>query len=60
MTTTLGPDQAFAFVPKALSTAASEVARLVISVSGARATVAGVTVEVYRIEMSPSGNATPG
>ena len=60
MTATLGPDQAFAFVPKALTTAASEQARLVISVSGARAAVGGVAVEVYRLEMSPSGNASAG
>lgn len=60
MTATLGPDQAFAFVPKALATAASELARVVISVSGARAAVGTVAVEVYRLEMSPSGNATAG
>jgi hypothetical protein len=54
MSATLGPDQAFAFVPKALATAASEQARLVISVSGAPAAVGGVGVEVYRLEMSPS------
>jgi hypothetical protein len=60
MTATLGPDQAFAFVPRSLTTAASEQARVVISVSGARAAVGTVTVEVYRLEMSPSGNSSPG
>lgn len=56
MTTTLGPDAAFAFVPHALQTAANERARLVISVSGARAAVNTVSTEVYRLELSPSGN----
>ena len=56
MSTTLGPLGAFAFVPKVLTTAASENASVVIRVSGARAAVGKVTVEHYRLEMSPSGN----
>jgi hypothetical protein len=60
MSATLGPDQAFAFVPKALGTAASESARVVIRVSGARAAVGKTTVEVFHLEMSPSGNVSPG
>jgi hypothetical protein len=57
MRATLGPLQAYAFVPSALTTAASERAGVVISVTGARAAVGKVTTEHYRIEMSPSGDA---
>lgn len=57
MSATLGPLGAFAFVPKVLTTAASERASVVIRVSGARAAVGTVTVEHYRLEMSPSGNS---
>ena len=56
MSVTLGPLGAFAFVPKVLTTAASENASVVIRVFGARAAVGKVTVERYRLEMSPSGN----
>ena len=56
MSATLGPLGAFAFVPPVLTTAASERASVVIRVVGARAAVGEVTVEHYRLEMSPSGN----
>jgi hypothetical protein len=59
MSTTLGPLGAFAFVPKALTTAPSEQANVVIRVSGARAAVGKTTVERYRLRMSPSGNTKP-
>ncbi len=55
MSTTLGPLQAYAFVPSALTTAPSERAGVVISVAGARAAVGKVTTEHFRLEMSPSG-----
>jgi len=56
MTATLGPDGAFAFVPRALVTAASERARVVIDLGGARAAAHATAREVYLLEMSPSGN----
>jgi hypothetical protein len=56
MSATLGPLGAFAFVPKALTTAPSEQANVVIRVFGARAAVGKTTVERYRLKMSPSGN----
>jgi hypothetical protein len=56
MRATLGPLQAYAFAPSDLTTAASERAAVVISVTGARAAVGKVTVEHYLLEMSPSGN----
>ena len=56
MRATLGPLEAYAFVPNALTTAASERAGVVISVIGARAAVGKVTTEHFRLEMSPSGN----
>jgi hypothetical protein len=59
MSATLGPLGAFAFVPKALATAPSEQANVVIRVFGARAAVGKATVERYRLRMSPSGNTTP-
>jgi hypothetical protein len=55
MRATLGPLRAYAFVPSDLTTAASERARVVISVTGARAAVGKVTIEHYQLEMSPSG-----
>jgi hypothetical protein len=55
MRATLGPLQAYAFVPSDLTTAASERAEVVISVTGARAAVGKVTIEHYVLEMSPSG-----
>ncbi|MGH3732313.1 MAG: hypothetical protein ACRDVC_02900 [Acidimicrobiales bacterium] len=56
MSATLGPLGAFAFAPNPFSTAASEQASVVIRVFGARAAVGKVTVERYRLKMSPSGN----
>jgi hypothetical protein len=60
MTATLGPLGAFAFVPDVLTTAPSERASVVIRVFGARAAVGKVSVEHYRLEMSPSGNTKQG
>jgi len=60
MSATLGPLGAFAFVPGPLTTAPSEQANVVIRVLGARAAVGKVTVERYRLRMSPSGNTKPG
>jgi hypothetical protein len=54
MSTTLGPQEAYAFVPDVVKTAPSEQARVVIIVTGARAAVGKVTTETYRLEMSPS------
>ncbi len=56
MTATLGPDAAYAFVPRALVTSPSERATLVIRVLGVRAAVGKVSEEHFRLEMSPSGN----
>jgi hypothetical protein len=56
MRVTLGPLEAYAFVPDDLATAASERAGVIITVAGARAAVGKVTTEHYRLEMSPSGN----
>jgi hypothetical protein len=60
MSTTLGPMGAYAFVPKTLATAPSEQARIIVHVIGARAAVGKLTTEVFRLEMSPSGNTAPG
>jgi hypothetical protein len=57
MHATLGPLEAYAFVPPLLTTAASERAGVVITVTGARAALGKVTTEHYRLEMSPSGNS---
>jgi hypothetical protein len=54
--TTLGPLQAYAFVPMSFRTAASERARVVLTLSGAPTASGKVTSETYRMEMSPSGN----
>jgi hypothetical protein len=54
MTTTLGPLQAYAFVPNPLTTVASEQARVVLVLTGAPAASGMVTHETYRLEMSPS------
>ena len=59
MTTTLGPLGAYAFVPKALTTAPSEQARIIVHVIGARAARGKLTTEIFRLEMSPSGNTAP-
>jgi len=56
LSTTLGPLGAFAFVPKALTTAPSEQARVILHVVGAPAAPGTSTVEEFRLEMSPSGN----
>jgi hypothetical protein len=56
MHATLGPLGARAFVPQGLVTAASEQARVVLHVTGAPAAAGTLTTEVYRLEMSPSGN----
>jgi hypothetical protein len=58
LTSTLGPSQAYAFVPRPVRTAASERARVVVSLSGAPAAAGMVTSETYQMEMSPSGNAS--
>jgi hypothetical protein len=58
-TATVGPLQGFAFTIAPLRTAASEQARVVISVVGARAARGKVTTETFRLEMSPSGNPAP-
>ncbi len=57
MSATLGPLGAYAFVPKVLTTAASERARVVLRVEGARAARGMATVETFQLVMSPSGNA---
>ncbi len=56
MHATIGPLEAYAFVPENLTTAANERAGVVITVAGARAAVGMVTTEHYRLELSPSGN----
>jgi hypothetical protein len=55
--TTLGPQGAFAFAPRALRTAASERARVVVMLSGAPAAAGMLISETYQLEMSPSGNS---
>lgn len=55
--TTLGPQQAYGFVPGVLRTAASERARVVITISGAPAASGMVISETYQLEMSPSGHS---
>jgi hypothetical protein len=57
LTTTLGPLAAYAFVPRALRTAASERARIVLTLTGAPSAAGMVTAETYQLEMSPSGNS---
>jgi hypothetical protein len=57
LTATLGPLGAYAFVPRPLRTAASERARVVITLSGAPAATGMVTSETYQLEMSPSGGS---
>lgn len=55
MRATLAPLQGYAFVPKSLTTAASEQARVVLRVTGAPAAAGEVTTEVFRLVLSPSG-----
>jgi hypothetical protein len=57
MKATIGPLGAYAFVPGAIHTAASERARVVVTVSGAQAASGKVTTETYQMEMSPSGTS---
>ena len=57
MKATLGPLDAYAFVPGSILTAASERARVVLTVTGAQAASGKVTTETYQMEMSPSGNS---
>jgi hypothetical protein len=56
MTTVLGPQRAYAFVPKLLVTQASERARLVITVAGAPSAQNMTRKRIFRVVMSPSGN----
>jgi hypothetical protein len=56
MNTVLGPLQSFAFVPKLLTTQASERATLVIKVAGAPSAINMTRARTYRVIMSPSGN----
>ncbi|MCU1363059.1 MAG: hypothetical protein JWM55_887 [Acidimicrobiaceae bacterium] len=60
LSTTLGPMGAYAFVPKVLTTAPGEQARVIFHVMGARAALGTLTTELFRLEMSPSGNTAPG
>ena len=57
MKATLGPLGAFAFVPGAIHTVASERARVVLTLSGAPASSGKVTTETYQLKMSPSGTS---
>jgi hypothetical protein len=56
MSTVLGPLQSFAFVPKLLTTRASEQATLVIKVAGAPSAINMTRSRTFRVIMSPSGN----
>jgi hypothetical protein len=60
MTTVLGPMRAYAFVPKLLTTQASERARLIIAVAGAPTAPNMTRKRIYGVVMSPSGNTTRG
>jgi hypothetical protein len=60
MTTVLGPMRAYAFVPKLLTTRASERARLIIAVAGAPTAPNMTRKRIYGVVMSPSGNTTRG
>jgi hypothetical protein len=56
MSTVLGPLQSYAFVPKLLTTQASERATLVIKVAGAPSATNMTRSRTFRVIMSPSGN----
>jgi hypothetical protein len=56
MTTVLGPLQSFAFIPKLLTTQASEQATLIIKLAGAPSALNMTRSRIYRVIMSPSGN----
>ena len=60
MTATIGPQQAYAFVPNSFTTAPSERAQVVLVLSGAPTAAGMVTHETYQLKMSPSGNTLPG
>jgi len=53
---TIGPNQAFGFLPKSLKTMAGQQATLTISVDGAPGAAGMTRTKVYRVVMSPSGN----
>jgi hypothetical protein len=55
MTTVLGPLGSFAFIPKLLTTQASESATLIIKVAGAPSAINMTRSRTYRVIMSPSG-----
>ncbi|HEV3188203.1 MAG TPA: hypothetical protein VGZ04_09175 [Acidimicrobiales bacterium] len=57
MKTTLGPLGAFAFIPGGIHTVASERARIVLTLTGARAATSKATSETYQMQMSPSGTS---
>lgn len=57
LSTTLGPLQAYAFIPMSFRTAASERASVVLTLAGAPAAAGKVTTETFHLEMSPSGNS---
>ena len=60
MTATIGPLQAYAFVPNSFKTAPNEQAQVVLVLSGAPAATGMVTHEIYQLKMSPSGNTKGG
>ncbi len=56
MTTTLGPLQSYAFIPKLLVTSAGEKATLTISITGAPSAPQMTRSRTYHVVLSPSGN----
>jgi hypothetical protein len=56
MNTVLGPLQSYAFIPKLLTTKASEKATLIIKVAGAPSALNMTRVRTFHVIMSPSGN----
>jgi hypothetical protein len=58
MTTVLGPLGSFAFIPKLLTTQASERATLIIKVAGAPSAINMTRSRTYRVIMSPSGKSS--
>lgn len=53
---TIGPNQAYGFLPKSLKTKAGQRATLTISVDGAPGAAGMTRTKVYTVVMSPSGN----
>jgi len=53
---TIGPNQAYGFLPKSLKTKAGQRATLTISVDGAPGAAGMTRTKVYTVIMSPSGN----